>query len=372
MQRLNIKVIMLVCVYMLSQTGISHSSDCIPDRHQPCADDQHGFHEKYNSGWAFYIDNDLLSGSESDRDYTGGLAVTLSGQRAQDFMISIDGWRNVVDGWLGLNKLVNNRQHFKLHSFEYGLTLFTPGDVTIPDPIPDDHPYASLFFISNAEQTILPAKNLAYQSTLTIGILGLPLAEDIQSGLHKLTGSTDPQGWENQISYGGEPTVKYSLSIQKTNVISINPKGIDYELKTTAEGNIGYNTDINIGLVGRLGRINTPWWSFNPHQAEYINLGSPVIATTRDGVGRELYLWAGVTLKYRLYNALLQGQFRDSAVTFDRDQLEHVIAEGWVGVTREFSNEFRGSFYVRARSEELKIPNASSPVWGGFVISKAY
>ena len=370
MQQFNIRVMLPVCVFLLFQTGLSRSSECNPDSHYPCVDDEHGFQEKYNSGWAFYIDNDVFSGQEGDRDYTGGLAVTLSGQRAQEFALSIDSWRNAVDGWFGVNKLYDKQQHFKLHSFEYGFTLFTPGDITNPDPIPDDRPYASLFFISNAEQTIVPSRNLAYQSTLTIGILGLPIAEDIQASLHNLTGSAEPQGWEHQISYGGEPTVKFSLSVQKTLVI--NNGKIDYELKTSAEGNIGYNTDIGIGIGGRWGRINTPWWSFNPHQAEYINLGSPVVATVRDHVGRELYLWAGANLKYSFYNALLQGQFRDSTVTFDRDQLEHVIAEGWIGVTREFSNEFRGSLYVRARSEEYKGPNARNPVWGGIIVSRAF
>ncbi len=75
---------------------------------------------------------------------------------------------------------------------------------------------------------------------------------------------------------------------------------------------------------------------------------------------------------YRLYNAILQGQFRDSEVTFSRSELEHVIGEAWIGVTKEFSRGFAGSFFVRGRTEEIKGPNERMPVWAGIILSRAY
>jgi len=161
-----------------------------------------------------YIDNDLFSSAETDRDYTGGLAVTLSGQRAQEFLLSTDSWLDAIDRWVRFDTLYKKSPYFQLHSFEYGFALFTPRDTSIAEPIFDDHPYASLFFIANTEQTVAPATKFSFQSTLTLGILGLPLAEDIQVPIHNLTGTALPQGWENQISYGGEPTAKYTVSAQ--------------------------------------------------------------------------------------------------------------------------------------------------------------
>ena len=138
------------------------------------------------------------------------------------------------------------------------------------------------------------------------------------------------------------------------------------------EGSIGFSTDVNAGLSWRWGRINTPWWSFNPHQAEYINLGSPVVAKTKDDAHNEFYLWTGGNVKFRLYNAILEGQFRDSTVTFDRSELEDVIAETWIGVTKEFRGGFRGSLFVRGRTEEIKGPKERNPVWAGIILSRAY
>ena len=44
-------------------------------------------YEKYSTGWAFYLDNDALTTGDSDEDYTGGFAVTLSGRRATEYPI---------------------------------------------------------------------------------------------------------------------------------------------------------------------------------------------------------------------------------------------------------------------------------------------
>ena len=54
-------------------------------------------YEKYSTGWAFYLDNDALTTGESDEDYTGGFAVTLSGRRETEYHISLDGWLNGLD-----------------------------------------------------------------------------------------------------------------------------------------------------------------------------------------------------------------------------------------------------------------------------------
>ncbi len=77
-------------------------------------------------------------------------------------------------------------------------------------------------------------------------------------------------------------------------------------------------------------------------------------------------------MKYRFYNAILQGQVRDSVVTFGRSELEHVIGEVWIGVTKEFGDGWRSSFFIRGRTEEIKGPNERQPVWGGIILSKAY
>ncbi len=195
--------------------------------------------EKYNSGWRINTDNDLLTGQTTDRDYTGGLALTLSGRRAQEYPVSIDGWRAAIDGLIRFPHLYRSNETMSFHSQQYGMTLFTPEDIQSLAPVYDDRPYASLFFMSNSEVTVLAGEGIAYVSRLTIGFLGLDAAEDVQSFLHALTDSDVPNGWQNQISSGGEPTALLSYSMQN-NLVSTQR----HQLKAEYEANLGFVTDV--------------------------------------------------------------------------------------------------------------------------------
>ena len=328
------------------------------------------FTEPYNTGWQLYLDND---GGKNDRDYTGGFAVTLSGARVTEHPFSLSNFRGAIDRWTRFNRLANNEQSFKLHSMEFGLTLFTPDDIKSTGPIFDDHSYASLAFYANSEETVLPEKRVVYRSMLTIGLLGTKLGKEVQSAVHKVSGANEPQGWSNQISNDGEPTIKYSLSVQKVNFLHHSEEGLDYEVRTGIEGNVGFSTDANVSLSGRWGNINSPWWSFNLHQSEYINLGSPILASQPASKRRgEFYFWGGVNAKYRFYNAILQGQFRESIVTFNRSQLEPVIGEAWLGATKVFPSGQGVSIVYRVRTPEIKGPNRRYPSWFGLIYSRGY
>ncbi len=162
------------------------------------------------------MDNDALSFFGVDQDYTGGFALTLSGARAASYFFSMNGiltWLNKVTRFRNMSEQVGS---FKLHCIEFGLASFTPRDINDPEPIYDDHPYASLVFAANTRQSIIPSREISCQSALTIGVLGTRLAEFFQSGIHRSLGQSTPKGWSHQISDGGEPTAKYTVSLQTT------------------------------------------------------------------------------------------------------------------------------------------------------------
>ena len=98
----------------------------------------------------------------------------------------------------------------------------------------------------------------------------------------------------------------------------------------------------------------------------------PIFSSDGAKGGNEFYLWAGARLNLRLYNALLQGQFRHSEVTVSSDDLERLVAEYWLGVTKEFARKYSASIFVRAHSDEFKGPNARHAAWAGMVFSVAY
>jgi len=323
--------------------------------------------EKERGGWAFYFDNDLFASTGRDRDYTGGISLTLSGFQAVDYPVSVDPLLGTVNSWLN----IDHNSDARLYSFEFGLTAFTPENIQATAPVFDDRPYASLVYISNTRQDINYQKRTSLISSLTIGALGLNVAGEFQNLIHKIVDSDEAQGWDNQISDGGEFTFRYSLSKQRVRWFDYSTNNFNYEIKTARTVNAGYLTDLTWSISGRFGKIRTPWSSFNPQNAAYAEKGLP-LAELNEQPKNEFYFWTGMSIHLRAYNALLQGQFRDSVVTYDRDELNHVVGEIWMGVTTELDSGLRLSYFLRGQTSEIKSgPGSRRPVWGGIIVSRS-
>ena len=326
--------------------------------------------EEIGWSWALIVDNDLFVMGEQDSGYTGGVAYKLSGSGVLSNPLSAFGplqWLNDISGF---ESNYRDELSHKTHSMEFGFTLFTPENLDARQPLPNEHPYASLFFVNSSQMVVLPGQFLSYQSSLSIGALGLSVGGDLHELLHDLFDADMPEGWDNQISAGGEPTFRYSLTRSRSHIFDHNG-GAQLEMKTSTALNLGYATDVGASMSLRWGRITSPWWSFNPHNAEYISLGTPVAPRVGENLA-ESYLWFGGSLRYRIYNAILQGQFRDSVVSFDRDELEQVVAEIWLGYTYGFGEGWRINGFLRGRSKEIDLPGMTNPAWGGVVLSRAF
>lgn len=325
--------------------------------------------EPENTGWALYIDNDVMAPTKSDRDYTGGLSVTLSGTQAKDALLSVDGWRDGLNEFSGFAELYDDAA-FSRHSMEFGLTVFTPQELSNRALQVGDRPYASLLYVANTAVNVVPDRDVAYLSTLTLGVIGAPVVEQVQQGLHDVLSSEEPVGWENQISDGGELTFRYSVARAERSWAG-NVAGTAGELTTTTRASVGYLTEASIGFATRFGDIKTPWWSYNPQIADYAEKSVPIAAS--EGNAEEQYVWAGVNIRARAYNAFLQGQFRDSNVTFDRDELRPIVFEAWLGYTFATADGWRYSYMLRGQSAEIDHgPADRSVVWGGLIVSRSY
>lgn len=322
------------------------------------------FNEHRRITWSLYFDNDLLTNTSRDRDYTGGFTTAFSGAAAADHLFSIDRPLGAINTFLNFKF---EDESFVLHACEAGLTVYTPDKTSKETPVFDDRPYASLVYISNTRQYLLPEKKVSWITTLLFGVLGLDGVGQLQNNLHRLAGSAKARGWKNQISEGGEPTFQYSVTRQKYH----DTGRLNMDFTTAARFSVGYLTEASYGGGFRWGKIRSPWWKFNAGQNPPGAKEDPtlVAATHRD----ELYLFAGANIKLRLYNALLQGQFRNSVVKYDYDQLNPLILEGWVGVTKEFSSGFRISYVLKRQSSEFKEGAADHAFnWGGIILSYLY
>jgi hypothetical protein len=324
--------------------------------------------EPENSGWSLHMDNDLFTPKKQDRDYTGGLAVTFAGTRAQNWPISLDPTLSQINRWLTVSDEENS---LTLHSLQVGLAAFAPEDLTRADVNSDDRPYASLVFLANSRVNLREDGQTAIQSTLTVGVLGTRIAENLQKQIHTITESEPPKGWQHQISNGGEPTLRYTYAHQR--LWLVNDGEHHLEVKYSNEGSIGFLTEANSAISARWGRINTPWWSFAPDRAEYFSQPTTGLLNKSATGSSEFYVWAGAKVRARAYNAFLQGQFRDSELTYSQSEIRPVLGEAWLGVTKQISPHSRLSWVWRYQSSELRSGNGDRDlVWGSILINRDF
>jgi hypothetical protein len=295
-----------------------------------------------SNSWTLALENDFLGGSHRDADYTGGFLFTLSGPDASRAWVSLDPILGAIDSlWLP-NRGSDPASKAGL---QFGLQAWTPNDTATKAIVRDDRPYASLLSLTSTRMTVGSDSEPAYASSFTIGVLGAGFAKDIHKGFHKLVGSgKSPQGYSHQISDGGEPTLRYTLRRQAL-LGDGKLAGMRTDFKWAVEGSVGYLTEAALMVSGRIGRYSTPWWSLYPERTEFY---------TPHGAAGDLYLSYGITGKLRGYNALLEGQFRDSDVTVRRSNLETVIGEAWFGVTWGITNSATLTYLMRYQTQEIE------------------
>jgi hypothetical protein len=314
------------------------------------------------SGVRLQVDNDLFAGGQRDRDYTGGFGLTFSGTDARDRYLSLDPVLTKIDE---LTSPINAASTH--HARQLGLVVFTPRDVLSKEAIQNDRPYASLLFTTNARMRVEPDNRTAWSSSFTVGALGLAATEAIHDTVHSLVGSDSPQGYDHQISAGGEPTARYTLA--RHYLVVADPTGT-VDVKATVQGSVGYLTETSAAITMRFGRFDTPWWTFAPELTDYIAAPVPIDARQSRP---EVYMHAGVRVKARAYNAFLQGQFRDSHVTYSYDELEPVLAEAWVGFVTQLFEQTQVSYTLNYQTAEIrKGPAARDYFWGAVQLSHSF
>jgi len=318
--------------------------------------------EPISSGWSVYLEQDSVFSPKTDKDYTMGVQFSWSGWRIRRSPLGtiLGGPQRGID-WLlhpiakmhsracepgstkpeiaPLCKLEGEQGGYQAHTLAFGVTAFTPrkGDpaeegpdclaygciLASTEPVYDDRPYASLAFLTYRRSTA--RGKFGVHSDFTFGLLGLQIAKVVQTAIHD--DQTDPGGWRHQISNAFEPTANYSFRLKYLGAAGrIHPgptpdwagaSPTDPEddrwtdLTFDLGGSLGFYTNASGGARLRLGLIDSPYWTTDRQ---------PVVFTRRAERRklpwiREAYAWASGGYTYWCYNALLQGQFRDSRVT---------------------------------------------------------
>lgn len=288
-----------------------------------------------------------------------------------------------------------------------GITAFTPDDLEDPEPILNDRPYASLLYYSANHITqcvedlyVDDFGNQKYSSArstnFNIALIGTGIARVGQRFIHNELGVSDqdPLGWSNQISNGGELSFLYAY--EKSSLLRNDKKNL-YDISYSRGLNIGYYTNAFVGITLRrtiVDKLNSPFYYTGGSRIDGGTESGLNVArsfykgiTDTEGVpGADRFLFLQLTSRAVLYNALLQGQFRNSEVTFSSSQIENFVHQLTIGLSSDLNGWCRGfvralglginckqsgkstrmTFALHARSPEFEIDRMSrSHVWGG-------
>lgn len=312
-----------------------------------------------------------------DDNYSAGYEVRVNGSIVRRAWLS-----KPLEGldWLTRMNRLHARGARRYHSAQLVGLVYTPDVIQTTEVQTDDRPYASLMALTVSRTSVGGAAlDRARWSEFTLGMLGLDVPGEVQRFMHRtrrwMTKNPvpyDPQGWRNQISEGGEPTALYRVGYQRR-LAGDGAAGRrkHWEVVGGVEGGAGYWTSAAGSIGTRVGAFTSDFWEFPSGTA------SPAVGQQRAPAagGRRWDVFAFALVRPRLvaYNALLQGQFRDSIHTV-RPRRVLGESEGGVGLSLPL-----GRYQVQAvmqlvqwRTADFVGPKARRYSWGtvGVLVSR--
>jgi hypothetical protein len=368
--RLGCTVVLLAGVIVAGWSSPSHAggqSEIAVDRRQ-----ESGRHlpTPPRRHWTVNADNDLFVGQGTDRGYTGGLSITLSGSQIAETPAPTRLALRWFDRWTRfsgkLSRHDSETQPF--YALQIGTLAMTPEALEANLPVEGDRPFASMGYITDSHYALSESESVLYQSSFTLGLIGTSIAEQVQKKVHKALRLREPAGYGQQISEGGELTARYAVA-RHALLRSAGVAVRGHDLKFVLEGGVGFLTEVAAELALRWGRRATPWWVSASDRGEY------AAQPAANGAGRaydvgDFHLTTGVKVRARAYNVFLQGQFRESPYTLSGSQLRPFVAEAWLGVVRDV-RDFQISYTIRFQTAEMRNrPGGRSQAWASLAIGK--
>ena len=191
-QRVSVASVLLVPL-LLAAPASAQDADGKPLREQNIFLQQ-GSAPDLRGTWSAVIENDkFISGT--DRDYTTGTHFSYLSAPGQ-----LPNWADELAAKIPLLAGEGKRRI----GYNIGQSLFTPEDTEATALIRDDRPYAAWLYAGVALLSEKP--NTLDTLELDVGVVGpLAFGEQVQNNFHRLIGSPESNGWDNQLD--NEPGV---------------------------------------------------------------------------------------------------------------------------------------------------------------------
>jgi len=329
------------------------------------------------TGFYLYSDQDrFLNKYNEDRNYTMGVNLGIFGPVADKNYLVVPWLRKKVDHLLGVDQLHCPNNQFIFPTFSLFVSGFTPLNLDSAIPIIGDRPYGSIVALTSGYVSANRRKGFAILSELNVGMLGTGIAPKVQTFIHERhwLGSTRPvpQGWGNQISDGGEPTLMYRIGYRKRLLEQPWPskkwQNIKrYQVVGTMEGMMGYYTNVALGIEAKFGFFSNNFWEM----ASGTSLGG-----NQGGLGErpakapllEVYAFGALRERVVGYNALLQGQFRNTAYRMGAPDIERLVGEYDFGIGARIWKVNIQWGIISGRSPEYRGAYARPHIWGSLLV----
>lgn len=369
-----VSLLLAMCVSVL----IARPGDVAAQSVPPSADAPPAgvFEEALVSGISVLHDNDGWphpGNSFKDDNYSAGIEIRVNGRA-----VSRAGLTRPLDGldWMTRVHRRNARGSRRYHSaLVFGLA-YTPDVLDTDVPQRDDRPFASLVGLAVRRTSVHGAlSDRVWSSEVAVGVLGLDAARHVQTLLHRtrrwMTGNptpVDPLGWTNQISDGGEPTALYRVGYER--LLAGDAAGTarkHWQVTGALEGSVGYQTNVSAAVAARAGVFTSEFWEFS---SGIRSAGVGRQQPSPDGAPRwELFAFGLARPRLVGWNALLQGQFRESEHTV---RIKRLIGEweGGAGASLPMGEWHLQAVvqFAQGRTTEFVAPKARLYTWGTIML----
>lgn len=257
--------------------------------------------------WSAIWENDVFGGT--DRNYTNGLRLSYMSPAATAAPSSTAAGRSVdpPHRWLARHLLGADGLDTVRHGLALGHSIFTPEDIDVAGPLPDQHPYAGLLYLEYA--LYAQDEESLRMAALQVGLVGPSAgAEWVQNSVHRVIDSTHAAGWDNQLH--DEPVFALYLERRERALLARDFLGREYDLTPHWGLSLGtLRTQAKAGVTLRYGP-DLPN-DYGPPRIRPALGGAGFFQAAR---GFRWYLFAGLDVRAVARDLMLDGNtFRESA-----------------------------------------------------------
>lgn len=246
--------------------------------------------------------------------------------------------------------------------YSLGHNIFTPNDITDPNPPVTDRPYAGYLYGSLGLVTVTDSHIDDVEATL--GVVGpLAFGEEIQKFVHKnITDSPQPRGWDTQLD--NEPALMIGWQRRYPEFFEKDFLSLNFRIEPNFGATLGnVYTYASTGINFRLGPESEKWQDA-PARVRPAIPGTGYFELPEDK-RFSWYLFAGLDGRVMGRNIFLDGNTFSDSRSVDKNIF---VGDANVGLATTV-DRFRISYTLNYRTEEFHGQRESNAIFGAVNVS---